>query len=213
MNAHCTCGSPLPEGAQFCPQCGRPLRPGAGQPAESPEVSWETPANGRGKAASSGFQVLLRAAVMPAMAAILLRFFVGVLSPLLNPLLNLLSFAFFLGAGFAAVRNHERRHSTEASVGQGCALGALTGAVCVAISWVAQAAILAALGGRDAFIERIHRETDTMPWASEFSSWLENPAFVAMLFAVALVVEALFTLAFSTAGGALAARIRRTGSS
>ena len=209
MNAHCTCGSPLPEGAQFCPQCGRPLWPGAGQPADSPEVSWETPVSGREKAASPGFQALLRAAVMPATAAILLRFFLGVLSPLLN----LLSFAFFLGAGFAAVRNHERRHSTEASVGQGCALGALTGAVCVAISWAAQAAILAALGGSDAFIERIHRETDTMPWASEFSSWLENPAFVAMLFAVVLVVEALFTLAFSTAGGALAARIRRTVSS
>lgn len=145
---------------------------------------------------------------MPATAAILLRFVAGVL----NPFLNLLSFAFFVSAGFAAVRVHERRHSTEASVWQGCGLGALTGAVCVAISWAAQAAFLAAVGGTDAFIERIHRETDTQPWASQLSSLLEDPAFVAMMFAAALVVEALFTLAFSTAGGALAARIRPTGS-
>lgn len=209
MDSHCTCGSPLPEGAQFCPQCGRPLWPEGGPPAETPEISWETPASGRGKAASPGLLVLLRSAVMPATAAILLRFVAGVL----NPFLNLLSFAFFVGAGFAAVRVHERRHWTEASVWQGCALGALTGAVCLTISWSAQAAILAAVGGLDAFIERIHRETDTMPWASEFSGLLEDPAFVAMMFAAALVVEALFTLAFSTAGGALAARIRPMGSS
>lgn len=206
MESRCTCGRPLPDEAAFCMHCGRPRDGVAEEPPETAgpsdeEVAVEVVAESKPK-----FQILLWATAIPALTATLLRFVMG----LVDPGLGLLSLIVIGSAGFYAVRIYESRTATRLPTSLGCGLGALTGMTCGVISLAVQASALAAAGGVDAFVERIHREVDTHPLASELSGLLADPTFVAMFFAAGLFVEVLFLVAFATAGGLIAAKVRRT---
>ena len=204
METRCTCGSPFPDGAAFCMHCGRPRD---GRAEEPPRI--DTPSDEESLAvvaeSKPKIQTLLWATAIPALAAMLVR---SVLS-FVDPGLGLLSLVAIGGAGFYAVRTYENRAATRLTTSLGCGLGALTGLTCGVVSLVVQASVLAAAGGVDAFVERIHREVDTQPWASELSGLLADPTFMSIVFAIGLVVEVLFLVAFATAGGLIATKFGR----
>ena len=206
MDAYCTCGCALPDGAAFCMRCGRPRDGQVHEPPEPEAV--EDAIESAESAAQTGpdFKLLLGIATMPAVLATVLRFVVG----LLDPILGLLSFLIAGGAGFAAVREYERRCAARASTWLGCGLGALVGALCAVMSLAVQFGIVAMAGGIDGLIERIHRSADTLPWASEISGLLEDPVVVMVVLAFGWLLESLFLIAFSSVGGALGAKVRRS---
>lgn len=203
MGAYCTCGSSLPDGAAFCPRCGRPLGPEVGDG----EVEIASSPDGWRESARPGVGAYVRAALVPALFAILLRFVVG----LLNPLFGLLSFLIFGGAGYAAVRGFETRNGSVTGFWHGCGIGALTGLLCFLVLLATQIAVIAA-EGREAILGQIREQTEALPWASDLARVLEDPVMFAMTIAFSLFLEALFLLVFSSAGGAIAARVRASAS-
>ena len=96
---HCTCGAALPEGAEFCPNCGRPLTPEA---REQERTLNALPPREEDKPRPIGFSDIhsLRSCYWPAVTAALLANL---------PLLNLLCFVWHPGAGFYAVHAYRRR--------------------------------------------------------------------------------------------------------
>lgn len=207
MDAYCTCGSPLPQGAAFCPRCGRPLAPGVGGRLDRWEGEVASVAEGRPGDAGFGVRAYIRAALVPALFAIFLRFVVG----LLHPLFGLLSFLIFGGAGYAAVRAFETRNGAVTGVWRGCGIGALTGLLCFLVLLATQIAVIAT-EGREAILGQIREQTDALPWASDLARVLEDPFMFAMTIAFSLFLEALFLLVFSSAGGAIAVKVRASGS-
>ena len=152
MDSYCTCGNPIPAGASFCPNCGRPLRPGVvevdrvPEPA-APEVLTQN--------APTGMDAYLRAAFVPALCAMFLRFAVGVA----GPLLAILSYLIPGGAGFASVRLFEKRHRRLQSVWEGLGLGALTGLLCFLPSLILQLSVLA-IQGKEAILDPLRAQTE-----------------------------------------------------
>jgi len=205
METHCTCGKPLPDEAAFCMYCGRP-RDGDSEDPPEPE-SPVTSGEDIEIAAESKprFQSLLWATAVPALTATLVRFALQ----LMNPILGLLSLLVIGSAGYYAVRIYESRNATRLTTSLGCGLGALTGMNCGLVSLAFETTLLAAAGGVDAFIERIHRAVDTQPWASQLSDLIADPTFMLMAFAIGRFIEVLFFVAFATAGGLIAARVGR----
>ncbi len=207
MDAYCTCGSPLPEGAAFCPRCGRPLVLGVGEPVHRREIEAASGAQGLPGTAGLGAGAYLRAAIVPALCAIFLRFVVG----LLNPLFGLLSFLIFGGAGYAAVRAFETRNGAVTGVWRGCGIGALTGLLCFLALLATQVAVIAA-EGREAILGQIREQAEALPGASDLAQVLEDPFLFAITIAFSLFLEAVFVLVFSSAGGAIAVKVRASGS-
>ncbi len=205
MASHCSCGSPLPGGASFCPRCGRPLAPGIGQP-EEPAESVSTPVADSEKPPAHGREAYLRAAFLPALGATLARFTVGVL----NPVLALLSYLFLAAAGFIAVRLFQKRNNVLGSVWMGCGLGALTGLFCFLPSLLLQLSTLA-VQGREGYLGAIQERAGDFPMTAEMVRILEQPGVFAMVIAFGLALEGLLVLASSVAGGALAARRSQAG--
>lgn len=205
METRCTCGSPFPDEAAFCMHCGRPRDGGREEPPQAARPSDEVESVVVVAESKPRIQTLLWATAIPALTAMLLRFVLG----FVDPGLGLLSLIVIGSAGFYAVRIYESRAETRLTTSLGCGLGALTGMTCGVVSLAVQAIALAAAGGVDAFVERIHRAVDTQPWASEMSGLLADPAFMSIFFAVGLVVEVLFLVAFATAGGLIATKVGR----
>lgn len=206
MESRCTCGRPLPDEAAFCMYCGRPRDGVAEEPPEAARPRDDEEGVVVVAESKPRIPTLLWATAIPALTATLLRLVMG----FVDPGLGLLSLIVIGSAGYYAVRIYENRAAMRLTTSLGCGLGALTGMTCSVISLAVQASALAAAGGVDAFVERIHREVDTHPLASELSGLLADPTFMAMFFAAGLFVEVLFLVAFATAGGLIAAKVRRT---
>ena len=211
MAAYCTCGSPLPSAASFCPNCGRPLRLGVGEaagPLEAP--GYDAVASGpgpeqSGQPAAIGLDAYLRAAFLPALCAMFLRFGIGVMSPLLA----ILSYLIPSGAGYAAVRLFERRQRMVKGVLEGCMLGALTGLLCFLPSLFLQLYVLATQG-KEAVLGPIRDQAEVFPMAEDMAALLEDPVLFAITIAFGLAFEAVLLLLVSGIGGAIAAKLRGT---
>ncbi len=210
MTGYCTCGSPLPGSASFCPNCGRPLTPGIGEAAEprqAPQVhdvATDPPVEESPPRAAVGADAYLRAAFLPALVAMFLRFGLGVMSPLLA----MLSYLVPCGAGFVTVRSFEKRQRMVRSVWEGLGLGALTGLLCFLPSLFLQLSVLATQG-KEAVLGPIRDQVEQFPMATDVASMLEDPFIFAMTIAFGLTVEAFLLLAVSGIGGAIAATAGR----
>ena len=189
MDSYCTCGSLIPAGASFCPNCGRALRPGAIEIDHAP----------------AGIEAYLRAAFVPALCAMFLRFAVGVA----GPLLAILSYLIPGGAGFASVRLFEKRHRRLQSVWEGLGLGALTGLLCFLPSLILQLSVLA-IQGKEAILDPLRAQTERFPMAAEMADMLEDPLVFAITIAFGLTVEAVLLLGVAGSGGAIAAKSSRS---
>ncbi len=198
MASNCRCGTQLPDGASFCPGCGRPLRPGIGKPAERPDP--RPIASGRsGESGRPSLSECLRAALPPALGAALVRLTFGAL----GPFLAVLSYLAPLGSGYLAVRFFEKRNRHVKSPWLGLGLGAVAGLLCFVPSLLLQLSALAAQG-REGFLKVLGERADEIPFSAEILPILEQPGVFAMAIAFALMIEGLFLLATSGMGGVLA---------
>ena len=211
MSGNCTCGSPVPVGASFCPNCGRPLRPGAGEPAEPPEpppsepaleASVE-PADGQHRAAVQA--AYFRAAFPAALGATFVRFGLGVLGPAIATL----SFAAIPAAGYVTVRLFEKAQRRNTVGWEGLVLGLLAGLLCFLPSLVLQLLALATQG-REAILAPIRAQAEQFPLAVDMAAMLEDPVVFAVTVGVGLTAELLLLLLFSGIGGAFAGRASRS---
>lgn len=204
MATYCSCGSPLPEGAYFCPRCGRPLAPGVGEPADPYEQLGE-PSAGSPEPARPGKEAYIRAALFPALGAMLLRLAMGVASPWLA----LFSFLVPGAAGYFTVRLFEQRHAVVRSGWQGCGLGAVAGLLCFIPSFLLQIGVILT-EGKEAVLGPMREQAESLPMASDMVEFLEDPAVFAMTVAFGLLFEAIVLVGISGAGGAIAATISRS---
>ena len=199
MAGHCTCGSPLPRGASFCPNCGRPLRPAAELPApatESPEIGASGPA--------PVWTSYAKAAMPPALCALALR----AVLPLFAPSLLLHSLFIPAAAGFASVRLFQARRNPAPSPMRAFGIGALAGL----LTFLGSAAMLLGLlaaHGREVILAPAREAAEAFSMQGDLERWLEDPTVFALAIASGLTIEAVSLLAVSGGGGALAAKTGR----
>ena len=199
----CSCGFALPEGAQYCPGCGRPLTLEAREhertlnalPQREDEAS----------PVPIGFSDVnaLRACYWPAVIAALLANLPG---------LNLLCFVWHPGAGFLAVHSYRRRTAREPAPREGAKLGFMTGVVSFTLSLILLAAssLLPGSGGMTGGFRRMQAEFEKSgqaEFAAQLGKLIDDPAMLAIVLVFALVVSFAFTAGFATLGGALGARV------
>lgn len=207
---YCTCGSAFPEGASFCPNCARPLWPGAGEASESwedspdEEIDFEPTAEQRGWREEDGSDGQLKAAYVPAICAVVLRFGLAMMSPLLA----MLSYLIPCGAGFATVRLFEKRERIVDSVPEGGGIGAMTGLLCLLPSVFLQLFVLA-IRGKEAVLAPISDQAGTVPLLGDLLNLLQDPIYFAIAVAFGLALDGLLLLAGACAGGMIAAKLSR----
>lgn len=201
MSSHCTCGSPVPSWASFCPRCGRPLAPGIGEPAEPPQAQ-SVPEVEFAEPARPGREAYLRAAFAPALFAALARYTLSALSPWLA----ILSYLILFLAGFLTVLRFKKRNAAAGtSVWLGFGLGALTGVLCFVPSLLLQVSVLAGQG-LQGYLDAVREQAGDFPMTAEMMRILEEPGVLATVIAFSLVLECVILLGATGAGGALAAR-------
>ena len=199
---HCSCGFALPEGAQFCPGCGRPLTAAA---REQERTLNALPPREDEKPPQVGFSDVhsIRACYWPAVAAALLSNLPG---------LNLLCFLWHPGAGFLAVHSYRRRTGREPNPREGAKLGFLTGVVSFTLSMIllAVASLLPGSGGMMGGFQRMQEEFEkggNAEVAEQLGKLMAEPAALALVLVFALAFSFLFTAGMATLGGAMGARV------
>ncbi len=146
-------------------------------------------------------QDYVRAAIPPALGAVVLRLAIVALSPALS----VLAFAVPGAAGYMSVRLFEQRSAPIGGIWQGCGLGALTGLLCFLPSLVVQLATFA-MEGRESVLSALREQEQGSPMVTAALAALEDPLVFALVIAFGIFVEACLLLAVSGAGGALAAK-------
>lgn len=203
MATHCTCGSPLPPGASFCPRCGRPLVPGVGEP----EVPFEPPAQPEPAPRELTAKDYIRAIGPPAIAGMSLRF-------LLSALVSLFGLGFvaaMLGIGvvwlaaYYAVRRFEQRVAPVSGLWHGFGVGALTGLLCYLPTLVTQLAVLGG-PGQEAFLEALQEQAQDSPIIAGAATALEDPTVFWGAMVLTILVEATVLVAGAGGFGAVAAK-------
>lgn len=203
MATHCSCGSPLPRDASFCPRCGRPLVPGAGEP----EVPFELPAQSKPAPPEPTARAYLAAIGPPAIAGMSLRF-------LLSALVSLFGLGFFaamLGIGivwlaaYYAVRRFEQTVAQVSGLWHGFGVGALTGLLCYLPTLVTQLAVLGG-PGQEAFLEALREQAQDSPIIAGAATALQDPTVFWGAIALTILVEATVLVAGAGGFGALAAK-------
>ena len=199
----CTCGATPPPEARFCHMCGRPLHE---EPARKPEAEDVREALPRKTVSilpiSFGNPDALRSCYMAALLAALLTQL---------PVINLLCFLWWPGAGFLAVHNYRRRTGMVPATSGGAKLGWITGVFTFAISMLlgAVASLLPSEGG--GIGEELRRQIEQSAWQPEVKQqvleMLQNPVAVASMVLFFLATGFLLMIGFTVTGGALAARI------
>ena len=201
MASYCTCGSPLPEGASFCPNCGRPLVPGIGEPAVPPPepAKEEPPATNLHRS-----EAFLKASVLPALCAIFLR--VVLVAP--NPLYILLSYLIPAGAGYAAVRIFEKRYVSLPKISLGGALGLLTGMQC-ALAFLILNSMVILSQGKEVLLAPLRDHPEMSSLAPQVAEALEDPGIFVAAVAIAFFIDAALVVGSAAAGGAVAVKLAR----
>ena len=198
----CSCGFEIPEGAQFCPGCGRPLTPAA---REHERTLNALPPREDEKPSGVGFSDVhsIRSCYWPAVAAALLANLPG---------LNLLCFVWHPGAGFFAVHSYRRRTGRELEPREGAKLGFMTGVVSFTLSMIllAVASLLPGSGGMMGGFERMREEFEKggqAEVAEQLGTLMAEPGALAIVLVFALAFSFLFTAGLATLGGAMGARV------
>ncbi|MEZ5364465.1 MAG: zinc ribbon domain-containing protein [Bryobacterales bacterium] len=199
----CSCGFELPEGAVFCPGCGRPLTPEAREqeriqnalprPKESPPPP------------PVGFSDLqaIRACYWPAVMAALLANLPG---------LNVLCFLWHPGAGFLAVHSYRRRTGRTVDPREGARLGAMTGVISSTLMMVllAVGTLLPGspgiIGGFRLMQQEFEKSGETA-LAQQLGTLIADPPALALALVIGLTLSFAFTVGFAAFGGVVGARV------
>ncbi|HUG81971.1 MAG TPA: zinc ribbon domain-containing protein [Bryobacterales bacterium] len=209
MNSTCTCGAAIPEGSEFCPLCGRPLSEEARQAeAERDRAAIELTRRraageepgGDGRPIGFGNPAALRSS---SLAGLLAAFLSNI------PPLYFLCFVWYPATGFLSVYLYRRRTGESPAPREGALLGAMTGVLTFVISLVIGALNSVVRQGdfAEIFREQIEQMAVQEEFRSEMLELIENPAAIAFIVLASLLMTLIVTLGFSTAGGALGAKV------
>jgi hypothetical protein len=207
MNSTCTCGAALPKDSEFCPLCGRPLNEQARQAeAERDKAAIEL---SRRQAAgeepqSHAISFRNRAALRSSYLSALLAAFLSHLPPL-----NLLCFLWYPATGFLSVHLYRRRTGESPMPREGARLGAMTGVLTSVISLVIGALNSTVSEGTfaDLFRQQIEQMAIQEEVQREMLELIENPVAIGFIILATLAMTFIVTVGFSTAGGALGAKV------
>lgn len=204
-SSRCTCGSEIPENAQFCPGCGRPLTPEAlaKERAENAfPVARESESREEAPPVSFGNAQAVRSC-----------YWAGVFAALISslPLMALLSFIVYPAAGFFSVASFRKRSGRTASVREGARLGWMTGVIAFALSMLLLAieALMPgapSLGERLGEVQKQLEAADQIEAAEQLARLLGDPAALTAVFLIGLIFAFAWTAGLCLAGGALAGK-------
>lgn len=187
--------------------CGRPLNEQARQ-AEAErdkaaiELSRRRAAGEESQSRTIGFRnpAALRSSYLSALLA-------AFLSNL--PLLNFLCFVWYPATGFLCVYLYRRRTGESPTPHEGARLGAMTGLLTSVISLVIGA--LNSTFREVNFTEMFRQQIEQMAFQEEMQremlELIENPVAIVFIVLASVAMTFIVTLGFSTAGGALGAKI------
>jgi len=196
MPERCTCGCPLAENARFCYRCGRPLYELS--PAEQEELSPTPPPEPAIAAApppapmpiSLGNPIALRVAGMMSLAITMTE---------MLPVVNYLFFAWWLLAGWSAVRIYRRLTGMRLSVGSGARLGFMTGLFTFLGMAILFALLMASSSGHELLDQMVKQDPRT-------AEVVNNPAMLGSVLLMVLVMIFAMVSGVCAAGGALGAK-------
>jgi hypothetical protein len=209
---NCDCGwRSIPQGASFCPGCGKPLtaqaleierqanafqRPRAEEEESGPadRVTFGTPGALRSCYWSAAF-----AAIFMSLPYGLLFFFIV-----------------FPGAGFYAVHSFRRQTQRKVTLRSGAKLGFLTGVITFALLLILATIAIAVPGspGFDAQLDEVeaaYRQQGNAEVVANLQQLRKDPAALALVALMGLSIGFCLTAAFATAGGALGAKVLEDG--
>lgn len=200
----CNCGAEYPNGAEYCPNCGRPLTAEAlaQERAENAFVREPDPAEAEPDLpVSFGNPQALRASYWPAALAALL---------VSLPLFNMLCWVWYPAAGFSAVASYRKRASANLDVGQGARLGWIAGVITFTLSLILGALASLVGEGIGPALEQMQKqlsEQGEAEMAEAIAGLAADPVMLASVIVIGLVLMFLFVTALTTLGGALGARV------
>jgi len=196
MPEFCTCGTKLVEGAMFCHRCGRPTsEPLAVEEAPAEPVSPPVEAHEalRPKAStlpvSFSNPIALRVALLMSVAIIPIE---------LTPFLNMLTFLWWLGAGWCAVLLYRRLTGSVLTVRAGARLGSITG-VLTFLGYAIGITVTVLLAGKQLFEQMAKQNPD-------LNKVVNDPPMLFAALVMALAFLFAVVVALCAAGGALGAR-------
>jgi hypothetical protein len=200
MPEFCTCGTKLVEDARFCHRCGRPTSEEfieatpAAPPPTPPTIQDAVQAKIAQLPVNFSNPIAIRVALLMSVVIIPVE---------LMPFLNLLSFVWWLGAGWCAVLLYRRLTGSVLSIRAGARLGSITG-VLTFLGYAILLTIGIVAAGNE-FVSQIEKQNP------DVSQVIHDPT---MLFAVIMLGMALLfalVVAICAAGGALGARFAARG--
>ncbi|MBI1355196.1 MAG: hypothetical protein GC160_12685 [Acidobacteria bacterium] len=199
----CDCGAEYTAGAEYCPNCGRPLTEEAlakeralnAFPREPEDAPKALPP------VSFGNVDALRACYWPgALAALLVSL----------PLFGVLCWVWYPAAGFSAVASYRKRSGANLTVAEGAKLGWIAGVITFTLSLVLGALASLVGEGFGPALEQLRKqfaEQGEAEMAEVVAKLAADPATLATVILIGLALTFLFVTSMTTLGGSLGARI------
>ncbi len=200
MDTNCTCGCPIPRGASFCYNCGRPLRPigvaldPSAVPADPVDSMVEV------KTIQVGGQESIRASILPALSASVL---------MMIPMAGFFFFMIYPAAGYMTVVSLLKKHDSPVSLRKGCGLGGVTGifSFIVQLVFIAVAMLTA---GSNSLMESVRKQEGNLIPAEIIDQLMNDPTMFMMMLVAALLVQGVVMIGLSALGGAAAIKFNRS---
>ena len=207
MPEYCTCGAQLPPDARFCHKCGKPQYdyPGLEEPEPAPpqaEVASPVPAPRIQLSGEISFhnRLAVRIGFIAAMGAVMISIF-----PIPWPFVRLP--IAFLAAGFLAVYLYSRRTGQMLSIRSGARMGWITGIFSFTLVTILTSAVIAVSSQGD-LIKQLRSQLPANDARAEMIQQVfSNPALIAALVVLYLMLFFIFFTALPIIGGALGAKV------
>jgi len=205
---YCTCGAQLPPDARFCHKCGKPqydympVVEEEPEPAPLPTVSIE-PLQLSHAAADIGFhnRLAVRIGFIAAMGAVMISLF-----PIPLPFVRLP--LAFLAAGFLAVYLYSRRTGQTLSIRSGARIGWITGIFSFTLVTILFTVAVVAVSRQGDFVEQLRSQLPANDARLDMiQQVLSNPAMIAGVVILYLMLFFVIFTALPIIGGALGAKV------
>jgi hypothetical protein len=206
---YCTCGAQLPPDARFCHKCGKPQydympeveeaepEPAPPQPVVLPELQpLRVPTD-----ISFHNGLAVRIGFIAAMGAVMISLF-----PIPWPFVRLP--IAFLAAGFLAVFLYSRRTGQPLSIRSGARIGWITGIFSFSLVTVLFTVVMVAVSSQGGFAQQIRSQFPANDARADMvQQVLNNPAMIAGVIVLYLMLFFVIFTALPTIGGVLGAKV------
>jgi hypothetical protein len=192
---NCSCGATLVEKSRFCHMCGRPVFEDA-TPEVIPILRPVTPPRAAPPAVGFGNPIALRVAILMALGTLFIE---------MIPVVQLLFAVWGVAGGWCAVLLYRRFTGLALDIRAGARLGSITGFLTFASLLVISTLTLTIGGQSQDVLKQLRQDPQT-------AQIVNNPAALAAVFLLALVIMFAIMVGTCAAGGALGAKyVSRSG--